>query len=144
MDAGLLETAENYYGAALLFQHGRTPADFALARALAERAAALGHPKAKRLAALAEDRYLVRMGKPQRCGTQFSCTSGQGWRLDPVDSAVSDAERVARGVDPLPVMQSRIVQLNAATHRRCGLSRQVIQELRTMPIRSCSGISANP
>lgn len=100
VEAGALAEAADYFHATMLFQHGETPADYERARALAERAAALGHPTGRWLAAAAHDRWLTHQGQPQKYGTQYTLQEGQ-WVLAPVDPATTDAERAAAGVPPL-------------------------------------------
>jgi len=75
-----VRTAEDFYRAAMLFQHGTEASDWRKARELALRAVEL-HPEyreAKWLAAAALDRELVRTGKRQRYGTQYRDVGG-GW-----------------------------------------------------------------
>jgi hypothetical protein len=47
---------------------------------------------AKWLAAAAQDRLLMKLGKPQRYGTQFHWVDGQ-WAIWEVDPSVTDEER---------------------------------------------------
>lgn len=119
--AELLETADDYYVAAFLLQHGLSAGDFALAQRLASMAAELGHPHGRRLSAAAEDRYLVKIGQPQRYGSQMVCTAGKGWHLAPVDPSVDDTIRTARGMEPLAAMEARAARLNEALVGRCRL-----------------------
>lgn len=95
LSEGALHSAEDFYAAALVYQHGQSLADFARARELAAEAARRGHPQALWLAAAAWDRWLMTAGRPQRFGTQYL-----HGRLHPVDPEVSDAERAAWGFPP--------------------------------------------
>jgi hypothetical protein len=70
---GQLHTAEDFFDAALIFQHGSTPDDYLLAHVLAIDALAKDNTKRqfRNLAALTLDRYLQSTGKPQVFGTQY-------------------------------------------------------------------------
>jgi hypothetical protein len=73
-------TAEDFYRAAMIFQHGLEAADSHKARELALKAVDVrpGYREAKWLAAAALDRELVRTGKPQKYVRSFT-TSADGW-----------------------------------------------------------------
>lgn len=65
----LVQTTEDFEAAALIMQHGGDPDDYLLARELALLAAS---PKSfSSLVALAEDRFLLSIGRKQRFGSQF-------------------------------------------------------------------------
>jgi hypothetical protein len=93
-------TADDFYHAALLFQHGDTPEDAWQAHTHALQAMTLGHPKARWLAAAAYDRWCMHRGKPQRYGTNY-VTDGVRHRLWDVDPATIDTERAEWDVPPL-------------------------------------------
>ena len=93
-------TADDYYHAALLFQHGDTPDDAWQAHTLALEAMTLGHPKARWLAAAAYDRWCMYQGKSQKYGTNY-VTDGVRHRLWDVDPATTDTERAEWDVPPL-------------------------------------------
>jgi hypothetical protein len=116
VEAGGARTADDCFNAALVAQHGETPADYALARRLALQAAALDPDRlgARWLAAAATDRELVSLGKPQRFGTQFTSGSDGILHMNPVDPGVTDAERTRWGVPSLADQQRRIDAMNAA------------------------------
>ena len=59
-----LQAPEDYFHAAMVFQHGETLEDFWRAHELAGRGAELGHPDCRWLAAAAYDRWLTNQGKP--------------------------------------------------------------------------------
>jgi len=109
LDAGALFSAEDYYGAAFVFQHGGEPEDYLLAHALAVRAAALGHPKAEWIAAATLDRYLQSIARDQIYGTQYKMSptapASQG-RYD--RELLSDALRSASGVEPLSEQAAKL------------------------------------
>ena len=71
--AGGLKTADDYFRAALVFQHSSETADYQQAHQWCLKAVELDPdlPDARWLAAATEDRYLMNQGKPQRYGTQF-------------------------------------------------------------------------
>lgn len=102
LDAGQARTARDYYHAAMVFQHGEGAEDIKTAWDLARRAVELDPDllSAKRMTAMAHDRYLHRTGKPQIYGTQLLRPPGTDrWTLEPFDpTAVTDEQRKALGV----------------------------------------------
>ena len=116
--SGQVRTANDYFHAALIFQHSRSAEDNALAHALASIAARIDprHRGAKWLAAAAWDRTLMRRGKPQWYGTQYAKSSaGDRWDLHPVDEkAVTDEDRKAVGLAPLAELRERARKLAVA------------------------------
>lgn len=97
---GGVTTADDYYHAALIFQHGDMPDEAWQAHVLALQAAERGHQKARWLAAAAYDRWLMYQGKPQKYGTQYT-SDGVRHRLWDIDASTTDAERAAWDVPPL-------------------------------------------
>jgi hypothetical protein len=93
-------TADDYYHAACLFQHGDTPDDAWQAHTLALQALDRGALSARWLAAAAYDRWCMYQGKPQKYGTNY-VTDGVRHRLWDTDPATTDAERAAWDVPPL-------------------------------------------
>jgi len=115
LDHHLLASADDYFHAGMIMQHGAVPPDFALARDLAKRAMALdpSNAEARWLYAAATDRYLQNSGSPQIYGTQYRMVNGR-WTLEPFDSkAISDEERKRCGVQSLAERLRFIDQLNA-------------------------------
>lgn len=104
--AGQITTADDYFHAALIYQHGESLDDIWQAHTLARRAtelgatAMLGEHDSHWLAAAALDRWLMYQGQPQRYGTQF-VPDGQRIRLWDVDPTTTDADRAANHVPPL-------------------------------------------
>lgn len=94
LDRGEASSSADYYHAAMVFQHGTQPSDYEQARALALKAIDLDptNGSAKWLAAAAQDRLLMSLGKPQRYGTQFKLVEGE-WVMWKVDPSVTDEER---------------------------------------------------
>ncbi|MBU1538188.1 MAG: hypothetical protein KKC29_08910 [Alphaproteobacteria bacterium] len=103
---GWPEDADTLYAAAWVLNHGDLSEEAALASQLAARAAELGRPGARWLAAAALDRSLMYAEHPQKYGTNI-VPDGVGWRLWDVDPATTDQERIANDVPPLSEMQAR-------------------------------------
>jgi len=66
-----LQSGEDYYYAAFIFQHGQKPEDYLYAHVLATTALGKGFAPAKWLSAATLDRYLRSIEQPQIFGTQF-------------------------------------------------------------------------
>jgi hypothetical protein len=103
---GWPEDADALYAAAWVLNHGDLSEEAALGSRLAARAAELGRPGARWLAAAALDRSLMYAERPQKYGTNI-VPDGVGWRLWDVDPATTDAERLANDVPTLAGMQAR-------------------------------------
>lgn len=102
LDTGALDSADDFYHAAYVFQHGEAPEDFLKAHALAVVAVARGKPEASWIAAATLDRYLQNIGQPQIYGTQFRHPPKEKWTQEPYRrDLLSDAIRKASGVPPL-------------------------------------------
>jgi hypothetical protein len=109
-----LKTADDYYHAAMVFQHGSTPDAYETAMKLSQKAVELRSDfrAASWLHAAATDRYLQTTGKPQIYGTQLRQVDGK-WTMEPFDrTAVSDKERQRAGVD-LAEQEKRVAAMNA-------------------------------
>lgn len=108
------KTADDYFHAAMVFQHGDSDDEIAKAHELSLKAAELDaeHPVARWLAAASKDRLLMRQGKPQLYGTQFKKVDGK-WVLHEVDPSVTDEEREKWGCPPLAEARKRVDVLNA-------------------------------
>jgi hypothetical protein len=105
-------SAQDLFHLALLFQHGQTPEDYSKAYALALEAEQRGVEEAGQLAAAAEDRHLISLGKPQKWGTQFIRTN-EGWRYAaPVEedalSGITDEMRQSKNV---PARESQLQKI---------------------------------
>ena len=107
--SGALRTANDYYRAAMVMQHGTTLADFKLAFSLSQLGATLdpSNKMAKWLSAASWDRILMSKGVPQWYGTQYRSPSpGAPAELYTIDaSVVSDEERKALNVPTLAERQ---------------------------------------
>lgn len=113
---GKIKTAEDFYNAGLIFQHGDSPDDMKLAFSLATISARLApaHPAPKWLAAAAWDRYMMWKKLPQWYGTQsqFFKETGRTSLYPILPDAVSDAERAEAQVPPLSKIISDIEAKN--------------------------------
>jgi hypothetical protein len=116
LDAGALQTGEDYRAAAFVFQHGSTPEDYLLAHSLAVAAVAKGSPEGAWIAAATLDRYLQMIDKPQIYGTQTRKTRDAPATLEPYDRAlVPDSLRAVFGVPRQAEQDARLAAVNAAT-----------------------------
>jgi hypothetical protein len=116
LNSGEVRTAEDYFDAALIFQHGDTMEDAQLALALATVASRIDptNRDARVLAADAWDRVMTRAGKPQWYGTQYvrSKTTGK-WELYPTEPGViTEAQRKAIGLPTLEEDKAHLDQIN--------------------------------
>jgi hypothetical protein len=113
LDEGKLSSADDFYHAAYIFQHGDLPEDCLKAHAIAVVAAALGKTEAAWIAAATLDRYLQRIGQPQVYGTQYVQEGGSPWTQEPYRrDLLSDALRVATGVPTISKQQDRLKEMN--------------------------------
>jgi hypothetical protein len=117
LKAGDVRTADDYFNAALIFQHGDTVDDTELALALATTATRIdsANKDAKVLTAQAWDRILVKRGKPQWYGTQFFKNKATGkWEMSPTDAtAVTEAQREVMGIPTVAETTAHLDALNA-------------------------------
>jgi hypothetical protein len=107
-----LQAPEDYFHAAMVFQHGEKLEDFWQAHELAMRGAELGHPGCRWLSAAAYDRWLMNQGKPQKYGTQYTARDDGPYRLWDVDPTTTDEERAAWNVPPLAAALRQAEELN--------------------------------
>ncbi len=108
---GDIVTADDYYHAAYIFQHGDTPEDYLKAHALATASALKGRTDAAWIAAATLDRYLQSTGKPQIFGTQYKLRNGEATQ-EPYDrSTISDSLRAAFDVRPLEKQEEKRAEL---------------------------------
>ncbi|HTV08225.1 MAG TPA: hypothetical protein VMD97_04185 [Candidatus Aquilonibacter sp.] len=110
LDAGALHTGDDFFEAAVVFQHGDRPDDYLLAHTLACIAVAKGNRDGLWIAAATLDRYLQKIGQPQIYGTQFSRANQDApWTQDPYDrDLISDALREQLGVPPLAAQADQL------------------------------------
>jgi tetratricopeptide (TPR) repeat protein len=114
---GGAKEASDFVHAAMVLQHGQAPDDFKQAHDWCVKAIEIDpdYPGARWLAAAAQDRYLMNLGKPQLYGTQFKRDDGGPWYLWEVDPSISDEERAKWDVPPLARAKARVGALNAET-----------------------------
>jgi hypothetical protein len=110
---GGLKSADDYFRAALVFQHSSETADYQQAHQWCLKALELDPdlPSARWLAAATEDRFLMNQGKPQRYGTQFKKVEGK-WILWEVDPTVTDEERAKWDTPSLAEARKRAETMN--------------------------------
>jgi hypothetical protein len=104
---GKINTASDYYRAGLVLQHGPAPEDCLMAHEFAIVAVRKGYAgNAAWLVAASEDRFLQRIGRKQRFGTQLA--------EEPivVDGSVTDRLRVEFSVPSLAVEQEQAKAFN--------------------------------
>ena len=112
--AGEMNTANDYYHGALVLQHGEAPEDVLLAHEFCVAAMVLGKNDraTSSLAAAAEDRFLMNIGRPQRFGTQFRSEGAGPLRLYSVGEGVTDELRRVMSVPPLAEAKAMEAELN--------------------------------
>ena len=111
---GGAKVSDDFFHAAMVFQHGLSPAEFLRSHELALEAIKRDpkNDRARWLAAASKDRYLMNTGKPQLYGTQFRKENGK-WILHPVDPKVTDEERRKWNVPSLAEATARAEAMNA-------------------------------
>lgn len=113
LENGKLAAADDFYYAALIFQHGNCADHFKLSNQLAEKSMNLGNHDARWLFAASLDRYLMTLGKPQKFGTQYVQNKKSGkWELYPVDPATTDEERAHYDVPSLAETRKQLDEMN--------------------------------
>lgn len=110
--AGHIQSAGDYYCAALLLQHGTLPEEFRRAHDFAAEAMRRGSLPARWLFAATLDRWLVATGRPQQYGTQYVRIGTHGYAIYTVDPAVTDAERAQYDVPPLSEQLRSLTEKN--------------------------------
>jgi len=113
---GEIRTAEDYWHAAFLLQHGESIDDTRLAFSLGMIATSLqpDNRKYRWITAASFDRILTRKKQPQWYGTQFDMdpATGKQVQLAVAEGAVTDAERTALGVPTLKESEDMLKQIN--------------------------------
>ena len=115
LSANAVHTADDFFHAAMVFQHGPEEEDCRIANDLARKALELGHVgeawwcSAAWLVAASHDRLLMRQGTAQKYGTQFLRRGPDGplelWEVDP---DTTDEERAALNVPPIAEALARV------------------------------------
>jgi hypothetical protein len=110
--ASEVRTGKDYHRAAMVLQHAPRPEDYLLAHELCVVALAKGERGACWLAAAAEDRFLMTIGRPQRFGTQYrSSGPDEPVRLYGVGPGVTDELRREMGVPSLAQARVREAEI---------------------------------
>jgi hypothetical protein len=118
LEAHALQSGDDFWHAAFIFQHGDRPADYLLAHSLAIIAAARGRADATWIAAATLDRYLQAIGQKQIYGTQYQTRDGQKATQEPYDrTLVSDALRAAMRVPSQAEQEKRRAEFDAPARR---------------------------
>jgi hypothetical protein len=116
LDSGALHSADDFYHAAFVFQHGDQPNDFLIAHILAMVSMKLGRADASWIAAATLDRYLQGIGQKQVFGTQFNRTDSQAWTMEPFDRAlISDSLRQTLAVPSIADQEKRLREMHGLT-----------------------------
>jgi hypothetical protein len=109
---GPLPSAEDYYHAAMLLYHGKTPEEQLLAHELATIAGFKNHRFGRWLCAVTLDRFLKSVGRPQQFGTQYRQDTNGQWTLEPMDRSLPEAVRAEYGVPPLAEQSKLLEEMN--------------------------------
>lgn len=113
LEAAQVRTARDFYGASVIFHHGRTIDDYRLATSLAWISMTL-EPTSKDYAYMTAstwDRLMIEEGRPQWYGTKcrHEAADPRQDELHPVDeAAVSDLERARFDLKPLAIIRTHI------------------------------------
>jgi hypothetical protein len=111
LDAGAARTADDFFHAAQVYNHGATAEDYLRSHELAVLAASKGNKQALFLSAASLDRFLRAIGRPQVFGTQLN-RQGNMATMEPFDRSMSDALRTAFGVPSLKEQEARLKDMN--------------------------------
>jgi hypothetical protein len=111
LDAGAARTADDYFHAAQVYNHGDTAEEYLRGHELAMLAAAKGNTQALFLSAASLDRFLRSIGRPQVFGTQYN-SQGNKATMEPYDRSMSDALRTAFGVPSLKEQEAGLKEMN--------------------------------
>ena len=117
-----LKTGNDFYNAAMIFQHGESIKDFRKAKYLSQKSMNLGFEKAKWLFAASTDRLLMFQGKKQKYGTQFQYFTKiikskknplkKKWILYKFDKRITDKTRAKFNVQPIKDSINKVSQMN--------------------------------
>lgn len=113
---GEIKTSDDFYRAAMLFQHGKDFKSYALAVTFAAISGHLGEPWGRSLYVMALDRFLLSINQKQHFGTNFEKVKGK-WRLSLYNKKTSDFERQFYLIEPIKKIMQEIKKLN----RKSGL-----------------------
>ncbi len=92
---GCFDSADDFFHAAIVFQHGDKPEHYMTAFLWFKESSKLGRAAGKRMSALAIDRYLVSKTNKQLFGSQASIVPGETcWCLQSVEETFPDRVRM--------------------------------------------------
>ncbi len=109
-----LSTSNDYYRAAMIFQHGNKAPSYKMAWQFAQKAVQIdsANSSARWLIAASYDRYLISIRKPQIYGTQF-VVMDKKYYLQNIDTTiVSDKERIQYGTRTLQEIRDYLTKMN--------------------------------
>ncbi len=112
---GQLKTADDFFHAAAILNHGADIDEFRLANAIA----AIGLARFPKDAALMRvyatswDRMMLAQNRPQWYATQYTQDAQSHlWQLEPVDEQVSERARLKLGLPSLAEMREKVASMN--------------------------------
>ncbi|MFH0733088.1 MAG: hypothetical protein V1773_01405 [bacterium] len=110
----MLSTANDYFYAAMIFQHGKDSTSYKLANDYSKKAAGMDTTNAlfRWLSAASYDRYVLSIGKPQIYGTQFLIIKNKYYLSDFDTTKVTDAERIYYGTRTLKEIRDYLTTQN--------------------------------
>jgi len=113
---GHLHSAEDFYHAAIILQHGARPEDYLLAHVLATIGVFNGREEDKWLVAATLDRFLRSIGRSQIFGTQYQRTiEDPTVTQEPYDRSLNDLFRKEYGIPSLVEQERTLADLNTKT-----------------------------
>jgi len=113
LDSNKVHTSTDYCNAALVFHHGEDSVAYGMAVKLMKKSIELDSTRNKWFLAVATDRYLLSINKPQIYGTQYKRLDNKVVVRKKMDSTkITDAERIEFGVETLAQQREKIRNLN--------------------------------
>jgi hypothetical protein len=118
-------SSEEYFAAAMIMQHGSEPRHYQKAMELSRKSESLDHANtsANWLSCAAEDRYLLKVGKPQVWGTQLKrkmnlAGTYEVYYLENFDKeARPDEQRKTCGIPTLSEIEARLERMAKLNNR---------------------------
>jgi len=110
----MLSTSNDYYHAAMVFQHGKDSTSYKLAWDYSLKASMMdtANTNARWLSAASYDRYLISKGKPQVYGTQFIILDKKYYLQDIDTTKVTDIERKYYGTRNIEEIKEYLTKQN--------------------------------
>jgi len=110
----MLSTSNDYYHAAMVFQHGKDSTSYKLAWDYSLKASMMdtANTNARWLSAASYDRYLISKGKPQVYGTQFIILDKKYYLQDIDTTKVTDIERKYYGTRTIEEIKEYLTKQN--------------------------------